>query len=153
MNKIVTVIVGVLVLVLIILQVVGPSRPEVLEETPDDLLLTEEIPDQIAFTLKTACYDCHSMKTKYPWYGYVAPISWFLIDHIAEGREELNFSYWRQLSKREKLRALKDIQEEVEEGEMPLESYVVVHSEAELTDDQRKELVAWAKGLANEVLK
>ncbi|MEQ8471307.1 MAG: heme-binding domain-containing protein [Marinoscillum sp.] len=142
-----------LLAILLILQFVGPSRPEVIEDNPGDILLASSPSVEIAGTLRSACYDCHSMETKYPWYGYVAPISWYLIEHIEHGREELNFSTWTDLDKRAKLRVLKDIQEEVEEKKMPLESYADLHEEAELTEEQRASIVQWAKALAIDVLK
>jgi hypothetical protein len=33
----------------------------------------------------------------------------------------------------------------IEEGEMPLPSYLIVHSEAKLTTEQKNELIAWFK--------
>ena len=33
----------------------------------------------------------------------------------------------------------------VEEGEMPLKSYLIVHDEAKLTTEQKNELVVWFK--------
>ncbi len=41
---------------------------------------------------KTACYDCHSNETVYPWYSNIAPFSWVVSNHINEGRKVLNFS-------------------------------------------------------------
>lgn len=152
MIKVIKIVAVVLLAGFVLLQFIGPAKPEGAEQNPDDLLVNEEVPDGISTMLVAACYDCHSMETKYPWYGNVAPVSWFVFDHIEHGREELNFSYWNKMSKREKLRALNDIQEEIERGKMPLDSYVDMHSEAELTDDQKNELISWAKSLANQVL-
>ncbi len=141
-----------MLVVLVILQFVGPKRPATSAQNPGDIFHQTEIPSAIGGMLKTACYDCHSMETTYPWYGYIAPVSWFLISHIDEGREELNFSDWSSLDKRSKLRALKDIQEVIEEGEMPMASYVNMHSEAALSDSQKEALMDWAKTLSREVI-
>jgi len=145
-------IIGIIVLAVILLQFIGPSAPENRSENPDDLILTAKVDSEVAGVLKAACYDCHSMETKYPWYSSVAPVSWFVFDHIEEGRDELNFSDWNTYEKRRKLRKLKEVQEEVEEGKMPLESYTLIHGEAKLTDAQKELLINWAKDEANSVL-
>lgn len=142
-----------LIVAMLVLQFVGPSRPTVRSENPGDIMRTTETSLEISGLVRAACYDCHSMETKYPWYGYVAPASWYLFEHIEHGREELNFSMWQELDKRKKLKALKDIQEVMEDNEMPLDAYVDMHPEADLTDDQKEMIITWARELAKGVLK
>ncbi|HEX5022789.1 MAG TPA: heme-binding domain-containing protein [Candidatus Binatia bacterium] len=43
-----------------------------------------------------ACFDCHSNATVWPWYSYIAPISWLIERDVKEGRRELNFSEWNK---------------------------------------------------------
>jgi hypothetical protein len=50
---------------------------------------------EVGNTLARACGDCHSNQTSLPWYGHVAPVSWWIHKHIREGRKELNFSSGR----------------------------------------------------------
>lgn len=114
-------------------------------ENPDDLLATSQIDAEVSNLLRSACYDCHSNETKYPWYSYITPFSWFIFDHINHGREELNFSEWASLRKSKKVRILKDLAEEVGEEKMPLESYTIMHGDARLTKEQRDLLVKWAE--------
>jgi hypothetical protein len=142
-----------LVAAFVIIQFLGPSRPEVQEKNPDDLENTALIDSEVMSLLRDACYDCHSMETKYPWYANIAPVKWPIYDHIIVGREELNFSKWGTLDKRAKLRKLKDISEEVEELKMPMDGYVKLHPEADLTSDQREMIVTWSKDFAKQVLK
>ncbi|MEP2026185.1 heme-binding domain-containing protein, partial [Reichenbachiella sp.] len=97
--------------------------------------------------IKTSCYDCHSYHTKYPWYTNVAPLSWWIGDHIEEGREHFNLSEWGAYSEKKALHKLEEFYEEVEEGEMPLTSYTLIHGEASLSDEQVKKLVTWVKSL------
>lgn len=93
--------------------------------------------DQTRDVARRACYDCHSNETAWPWYSYVAPVSWLLARDVNEGRSHLNFSEWD--------RSLHDdpaeIVEVVEEGEMPLGKYVLLHPEARLSDAGRAALV------------
>ena len=56
-----------------------------------------EAPPEVMEILRTACYDCHSYETDWPWYGYVAPVSWLLARHVKKGRADLNFSEWPAL--------------------------------------------------------
>ena len=87
-----------------------------------------------------ACYDCHSNQTKTPWYGKVAPISWWLTNHVDKGRAALNFSEWNRPQGRRALRAA----ETVQRGSMPPSYYTWfgLHSKAKLTSAQRAALVA-----------
>ncbi|HEY5270864.1 MAG TPA: heme-binding domain-containing protein, partial [Anaerolineales bacterium] len=43
---------------------------------------------------KRACFDCHSNETVWPWYSYVAPVSWLVYNDTMQGRRRLNFSEW-----------------------------------------------------------
>lgn len=95
--------------------------------------------------LETTCYDCHSANTVYPWYNNIAPVSYWLDDHIEEGKEHLNFSDWNNYSAKKKDHKLEELVEEVEEGEMPLNEYTWTHKEAKLTADQKNLLMDWAK--------
>ncbi len=86
--------------------------------------------------VKRACYDCHSNETKWPWYSHIAPISWLVQRDVMEGRAHLNFS---EMDKGQ--RNAKDAAHEVEEGEMPLWHYGLMHPGARLDDTEKKELI------------
>ena len=100
--------------------------------------------------LARSCFDCHSNRTEWPWYSRVAPVSWWIAHHVDEGREHLNFSTWDTLPADERREMGEEIVEEVEEGKMPLASYVVGHPRAELSDQDRQRLIAWARSLGTE---
>lgn len=102
---------------------------------------------EVAQLLKTACYDCHSEQPIYPWYTNVAPVSWWIKHHINEGSHHLNFSIWGTYKDKRKHHKLEECIEMVEEGEMPMDSYTWMHKEAKLTDAQKELLVAYFKGL------
>jgi hypothetical protein len=84
-----------------------------------------------------ACFDCHSNATNWPWYASVPFVGWWLQDHVEEGREHLNFSTWDAPG-----HEADEAAEVVDEGEMPLSSYVALHGEAALNDAEKKALVA-----------
>ena len=107
------------------------------------MLASEEIDADLAIMIKSACYDCHSNKSKHPWYSSIAPVSWWIYDHVEEGREHLNFSEWANYSAERKAHKAEECIEEVEEGEMPMWSYQIAHSEARLSDEELSTLMDW----------
>lgn len=122
---------------------IDKTNPKI--EKAKDLIAMTNPPAEIETILRTTCYDCHSHETKYPWYSNVAPVSWFLENHIKEGREYLNFSKWGDYSEDKANHKLHECEEEVEEKKMPLDSYTWTHGDADLSDQQREKLAAWFK--------
>lgn len=103
-------------------------------------------PPEVKAILKTACYDCHSNETKWPWYSSVAPISWMISDHVKEGREHLNFSNWENLYSGKKAEFKKEIWEEINGGKMPLTTYTYLHPSSNLDQMQKLTIKQWALG-------
>jgi len=127
-----------------LLQFTNPSRTNPPVAPGRDLMATNALPSQIAALLHAACYDCHSYETKWPWYSHVAPVSWLVAGDVKDGRERLNFSDWpRDLPERAAKR-LERISEEVDYKDMPPAKYTLLHPEARLTADQRRQLIHWA---------
>ncbi len=136
-----------LVAVLIIIQFFRIDKTNPPVDNSQDFMTLTSPPAEVAQIMKDACYDCHSHETAYPWYTNVAPVSWWIKKHINEGREHLNFSIWGTYTAKKADHKLEECYEEVEEGEMPLNSYTWAHAEARLTDTQREQLVSWFKSL------
>ncbi|MEO9967000.1 MAG: heme-binding domain-containing protein [Reichenbachiella sp.] len=136
-----------LVAILVIIQFFGIDKENPSYQAENDFIAITNPPEEIAKIIKTSCYDCHSYHTKYPWYTNVAPLSWWIGDHIEEGREHFNLSEWGNYSEKKALHKLEEFYEEVEEGEMPLSSYTIIHGEASLSEEQVEMLVAWVKSL------
>jgi len=150
--KTIKVLIWIILGALIIIQFIPVSYPEVIGENKDDLIKNSDIPDDITLVLRTSCYDCHSNETKYPWYSYIAPIKWLIIRDIDYGRDDLNFSEWHNLKPRDKIKLLNAISEEVEEGNMPMPIYTLIHRNASLDDDQKKLLIDWTEHMMNDIL-
>lgn len=115
-----------------------------------DFLKIKKTPPEVANIINTSCYDCHSNETKYPWYASIAPSSWFLKNHINEGRKHLNFSTFAVYEPKIQAHKLEECIEMVEKKEMPLESYYIGHQDAKLTDEQRKILIQYFKKVKEE---
>jgi len=138
--------------VFIAIQFVPNKLPQNNDDLSNDISQHTSTGEDVKLILQRSCYDCHSNQTKYPWYSYVAPVSWLIAKDTRHGREELNFSDWNALSKRKKIKALNDMSEEVEEKKMPLDIYTLVHKDAKLSDDEIILLLNWSKSLSNELL-
>ena len=130
---------------LVAIQFFRPDRNNGGYESLEPFLSETKPTEQVAAILKTSCYDCHSNKTQYPWYAEVAPVSFWLNDHIKEGKEHLNFSTWEGYSAKRKDHKLEEVVEMVADGEMPLESYIFIHEDANLTPTETTALMDWAK--------
>lgn len=116
-----------------------------------DFINIKNTPESTATLIKTGCYDCHSNESKYPWYSSVQPVGWFLKDHINEARKHLNFSTFATYEPKRQAHKLFEAAEMVEKKEMPLDSYVLGHPEAEFTDAQREELTRYFKSVESEI--
>jgi hypothetical protein len=95
---------------------------------------------QVAVILKNSCYDCHSDETKYPWYSNVAPVSWFMANHIHDGRKAINFSNWENIDTDVRIARLKRAKHLVHISLMPLSGYEMMHKKANLTASQKETL-------------
>ena len=138
--------------IFIIIQFIPTGKPSNQPSPGKDLFEVTEIPQDVGLLMKNACYDCHSQKVKFPWYSNVAPMSWLVARDIKEARENLDFSKWGYFSKKEKLKALDKIGDEVGEKKMPIPMYTLMHAEARLTQAERDAIVNWAEGLAEKIL-
>jgi hypothetical protein len=142
MRKMVFRIILLLLVAFVIIQFipVDRSNPPVEAEIP--------APPEVKTVLRSACYDCHSKETTWPWYSHIAPISWLVAQDVHAGRDELNFSTWNRYSTKQQVEKLKETLEEIEEGEMPPWFYLAVHRDIELSARDRDVLKTWARGSA-----
>jgi hypothetical protein len=129
------VVIGVLLLVAIQFVPYGRAHenPPVTATPTWDSPRTEEL-------VRSACYDCHSNETQWPWYTHVAPASWLVARDVEEGRQHLNFSEW-SFTPQEAGFVADEIAQVVGEGEMPPLQYRLIHSEARLSDGEKQELI------------
>ncbi len=127
-----------------LLQLSNPPRTNPPVVPGYDLMATNAPPPEIATLLHTACYNCHSHETQWPWYSRVAPVSWLVAGDVTRGRERLNFSEWPRAWPERAAKRLERISEEVDYKDMPPAKYTLLHPEARLTAGQRRQLMLWA---------
>ncbi|MES2882816.1 MAG: heme-binding domain-containing protein [Bacteroidota bacterium] len=140
-----------LIIVLIVAQFFRPPRNSGSAFGASDITQVVAVPDRVMAILQTACYDCHSNATNYPWYSNISPVSWWLNSHINDGKRELNFSIFATYSARRKNNMLEGTAELVKEGAMPLDSYTWVHKEAELSMEEKVAITSWATAAQQEL--
>lgn len=126
-------VLGIIVLVVLLLVIVGNvaashTNPPVTTTVNWDSPETEKL-------MRAACMDCHSNETRWPWYSYIAPASFLIVDDVNEGREALNISTGHNVEG-------DDMINEIEEGAMPKAPYPLLHPESNLSAQQKAQLVA-----------
>lgn len=134
-----------LLIILLISQFFGPEKNEGSLESVTAFIAETNPPENVKKILETTCFDCHSAKTTYPWYNNITPVNYWLDTHVKDGKKHLNFSKWNDYSVKKKEHKMDELYEEVEKGEMPLNSYTWTHSEANLTQEQIDAVVVWGK--------
>ncbi len=139
----------IIIIIFVVIQFIPSGRPEVVKDNPQDLLANNAVPEDVAGMLKTSCYDCHSNEPVYPWYAYVAPVSWLVSRDVREGKKELNFSEWEGLKKIKKAEYLDSMSEEIDDEDMPMPIYFLMHRDAKLTPEQRGRLIGWTEDFAD----
>lgn len=84
-----------------------------------------------------ACFNCHSNQTTWPWYASVAPFSWVVQFDVEAARSVINFSEWNHTYDLASYSG-----SSVLTGNMPPLKYKMAHPEANLTDEETRELAS-----------
>ena len=135
--------------VLFIIQFYQPARnldKNIL--TPLHISETMDVPVNVMQILKSSCFDCHSNNTNYPWYSYIQPVRSIMERHIKNGKENLNFSEFGSYSRRKQDNKLDRIAKQIKSNEMPLPSYLLIHSDAKLSEIEKTEIINWINDLS-----
>lgn len=141
----------ILLVAFIVIQFFRPAKNKAEGINKNDISTLYPVPENVQSILKTSCYDCHSNNTVYPWYAEVQPVAWWLDKHIQDGKKDLNFSEFADYRIRRQYKKLEEINELVKEGEMPLESYLWVHKDAKLDQQQKLLLATWVQSVRDTI--
>jgi len=134
---------GLLLVWLLASVLVHPLRHEASDPVGAPLLLGAESAPPVADVFAHACINCHSEKTRWPWYSLVAPVSWLVENDVKRARQHLNLSLWDRLDAAEQRLLLTAIATVIENREMPPHRYVVFHPEAKLSADDSVQVIEW----------
>lgn len=136
-----------LLAIAVIMQFIRPTRNISEAGSQNEIAMKYDVPDEVHGILKQSCYDCHSNNTRYPWYANIQPVGWWLQSHVNEGKQHLNFSEFGTYPEKKAKHKFEEIEESMNTGWMPLESYLIMHANAKLSSDQSAAVKAWAAGL------
>ena len=104
-----------------------------------------EIDPETLGLIQRACQNCHSFNTELPFYGSIAPMSWLMARDIQQARLYMNLSQWQEYSAEDRIRLLSEVGSAVKNHEMPVQRYLLLHSEARLTDQEREQIYQWTR--------
>ncbi|MEO6455807.1 MAG: heme-binding domain-containing protein [Ginsengibacter sp.] len=133
-----------LFIVFVVIQFIRPAKNNSGQVLRTDITKAVNVPDTVLNVLKNSCYDCHSNNTRYPWYVNIEPVGWIMAKHIKDGKEDLNFSEFSNYSKRKQANKLRAIETSIKEGSMPISSYTFMHTNANLSEENKKLVIDWA---------
>jgi hypothetical protein len=143
-------VVGVLFLVVaVLIQFVRPERTNPPEQAGNFLGASVSVPSSVQDILQRSCMDCHSNRTRWPWYSNIAPVSWLVARDVHNGRAKMNLSEWGTYKPKRMIVRLDMMVSEVDKGDMPPRQYLLIHRDAELTEDQKTLLCDWAEHLSD----
>ena len=141
MKKVLIAIVALFVLI----QFIRPEKNTGTADGYNDIAHTVAVAPEIKNILEKSCNDCHSNHTEYPWYYNIQPVAWWLANHVNEGKHHLNFSEFNTYKTKRKVKKLKELKDEVEEGGMPMDSYLWIHGNAKLSEAEKNNLIKWVE--------
>lgn len=141
----------IIVIVLVLIQFIRPKRNHSELVSNNDITRIYPISVEVQQIMIHSCNDCHSNNTHYPWYTNIQPIGWWLQDHINGGKHELNFSEFGSYAPKKQQHKLKETADQIRHGDMPLRSYLMIHTNSKLTAAQKKIMTDWADSLATQI--
>jgi hypothetical protein len=132
--------------VLILIQIIQPSRTNPPVVPSRSLEAHVEVPPQVQAVLKRSCYNCHSSATVWPWYSYVAPVSWYVAHDVNTARGHVNFQNWEaQINEQEGKEHLGLTCKLIRQGKMPPADYRLMHRDGNVSPEEMNAVCAWSQ--------
>ena len=121
-----------------------PGNPRTAGERSIEAILG--VPPAVDAILQKACRDCHSNETRWPWYSYVAPVSWMVARDVQRARGAVNLSEWARHPGPNPGAAAGTLSAAcagLQIGRMPPAPYRLMHPEARLTAGEIELFCSW----------
>jgi len=134
-----------LLAVLVIAQFVPVKRNDPQVDPSHSIYVKEKIPDQVKNVFEGSCANCHSDRTIWPWYSYIAPASWMIAHDVHDARKKMNFSEWADYPVNKREEKLEEICEQLTDGDMPDPKYLLLHRTARVTSAERDAVCQWTE--------
>jgi hypothetical protein len=136
-----------LLVILVIIQFIRPAKNIAATDPSKGISSVYKVPDSVHQVLLKACYDCHSDNTRYPWYANIQPVYWWMNGHINDGKKHLNLDEFAAQTPQKQAKWIRHIYEQIDSNEMPIDSYMWIHKDAILTNDEKTAVSNWAHAI------
>ena len=114
--------------------------------TANTLLLTgAPVDPSVLRIIERSCQNCHSERTDWPWYSYVAPMSWLIENDVLQARSHMNLSHWNEYNLVKQQEILTELGAMIRSRQMPLPRYITLHPSAKLSDAEIDQIYQWAQ--------
>jgi hypothetical protein len=135
-----------IVAVLILIQIIQPSRTNPAVVPSRTLEAHVPVPPDVLAVMKRSCYDCHSNATVWPWYSRVAPVSWYVARDVNVGRSHINLQNWEaHINEQEAKEHLGLVCKLIREGKMPPADYRLLHKGTDVSPEETNSICAWSQ--------
>jgi Haem-binding domain len=136
--------IGLAILVLAVaIQFIRVNRSNPGVDPSQTIYATLQVPGDVKTVFERSCTNCHSDETSWPWYSYVAPVSWVVAHDVHQARKAMNLSEWGSYSANKKTDKLEEICEQLTNGDMPDRKYTLIHRRARPTAKERDVVCQW----------
>ncbi len=133
------------VVLLLAIQLIPVNRSNPRVDPSQTIYATLQVPGDVKAVLERSCNNCHSNETSWPWYSYVAPVSWVVAHDVHQARKKMNLSEWGGYSMNKKTDKLEEICEQLTNGDMPDRKYTLIHRRARPTAKERDVVCQWSE--------
>ncbi len=141
----------VLLIIFIVIQFIKPQKNIHPGPQPADISTLYAVPADVDSLLVIACKDCHSNNTRYPWYNNFQPVAWFLANHVKNGTTSFNLNEFATYPVARQYDKIEEIKKQIDKGDMPLSSYLIIHRDAKLTDAEKNTITTWSENIRRDM--
>jgi len=113
--------------------------------SPAPILEGASVEAPVMSIVSRSCQNCHSEKTEWPLYSYIAPMSWMIEKDVHDARSHMNLSRWRDYDPGQRRQILSEIASLVRNHGMPPQRYVLLHPDARLSSSDVDRLYQWTR--------
>ena len=109
------------------------------------LLSGADVDPAVVRILEKSRQNCYSERTEWPWYSYVAPMSWLIEKDVHEARSHLNLSRWGEYDAQKQHDLLAEPAAVVRNRRMPLSRYILLHPGDKPSPDEFERIYQWTR--------
>jgi hypothetical protein len=120
----------------------GPVKSVI---SAEPLLAGSSVDPALQRIIERSCQNCHSERTEWPWYSYIAPVGWMIESDVSEGRQHLNLSHWEEYGSNQQSAQLSKMAAAIRNRQMPPARYILLHPAAKLSNTEIAQIDKWTQ--------